>query len=178
MINRNEILDEYCEIHEKLIRLNDRIEKLKIDTYTKINNVSSYDEKIEVINNFKKQVNLIKTDSELKKKYSELIKRYQYLRELLVNPDNSLENNSDISDSNHSSYNTSHSTRKSLEDFDQTINFDSLEKNIFDLLQKYDKNKLENMEQNNFELKNNNINKNLFNHNIKELNNLKNLLKF
>ena len=128
--NRENILDEYCEIYQKIIRLNDRIEKLKNETQKNVYSVSSEEQRVKIINDFKKQVAMIKTDKNLKKKYQNLMQRYRTLRNLLINQDNSPNNEKLI-------YNI-HTDSLSQSHIDTDINIDSLEDNINELLEKYD----------------------------------------
>jgi hypothetical protein len=129
MKNRNEILDEYCIIYEKLIKLNERIEKLKTDTHDKLAKVTSDDNKRIILDDFKKQVNLIKNDKKLKTKYTIMIKRFHQLRKILVSDS---ENNliTDISDSE-----LEHSIIKN--ESEQNNITDNFETKLNELLEKY-----------------------------------------
>lgn len=90
---KKDLLDEYCQIHDYINKLNDKIEFIKYETKIKIYFTNSKVEKDKILNNFKKQIDSIKNNQILRNKYRKLKKRQEDIKKILLNNDNTNINN-------------------------------------------------------------------------------------
>lgn len=84
MPTKAELLDEYCNIHDDLNKLRDKIELLKQEARIKFSFCRTDREKKKILDHYKKQLNCIKNDTKLKETYKSLKYKQDEIKKILI----------------------------------------------------------------------------------------------
>lgn len=85
MENIKDLLDEYCELNNKINILKNKINDLKKETHIKLSLAVTENDKTKILENFKKEINDFKNNKVIKEEYKNLKEKKDKIYYKLIN---------------------------------------------------------------------------------------------